>query len=128
MIKKELPSGAKLEINLAPFADANALYKAAAKELKSIKVSPEMDVFDANFIKDIGCSLICSDEITNAVMVCVKRCTYNGLKIDSDTFESEEARGDYTSVLLEVAKENLIPFLKGLYVQYQAISKGMKKP
>ncbi len=113
-----LPSGAKLEITLAPFADAHALQKAMAKELINIKLTGSTDIGDTNLIKDVICSAIASDKIENAINVCMKRCTYNGVKITPDTFEPEEARGDYYQVCSEVAQENILPFTKSLYAQF----------
>lgn len=119
----EMPSGAKLEITLAPFSDANVLYKKIARELKTVKVNAGMDIenMDVNFIKDLMLTAIGSDEIEDAIKTCMKRCTYKGVKIDKDTFEPEEARGDYFQVCFEIAKENLLPFLKGLFAQLKDI-------
>lgn len=114
MKKITLPSGAKLEIDLAPFADANALNKAVAKELKGMKFDPELNLTDPVFIKDLACTAFSSDEIMNALEVCFRRCTYNGLKIDASTFEAEDARQDYFIVCREVLIEQIRPFAKGL--------------
>ena len=120
MKKITLPSGAKLEIDLAPFADSNALNKAVAKELKSMKFDPELNLADPVFIKDLACTAFSSDEIMDALEVCFKRCTYNGLKIDSTTFEPEEARQDYFVVCREVLIEQIRPFAKGLLSLFSA--------
>ena len=50
------------------------------------------------------------------------RCLYNGSKIDNDTFEAAEARQDYIKVCAEVAKENVAPFVKSLFADYQTLS------
>lgn len=115
-----MPSGAILEINLAPFADANALNKAVAKELLKIKIDKDLELEDPNFIKDLVCTAISSDEIMGALWSCFKRCTYNNLKINQDSFESEEARGDYFNVCKEVLIGNLAPFGKSLLSQFGA--------
>lgn len=120
-MKKELPSGAVLEITLAPFADANKLFKIVGKEFKQIGIKPDQELLDANFLKDCFCTLISSDEVIAAIMVCAKRCTYNGLKITEETFEPAEARGDYIVALTLIAQENVIPFMSGLYAQYKTI-------
>lgn len=122
----DLPSGAKLEIALAPFKDAHDLQKALAKEMKEVKIAGGMDITDENLIKDVICTALSSDKIIEAVFVCMKRCTYNGLKITLDTFESEEARGDYYVACMEVAKENILPFLKGLSPLYGDMFKKSK--
>ena len=117
MSKHTLPSGAILEITLAPFADANNLKKAIASEMKGLHLTSEMSLTDANFLKDAVFTAIASERILACVEQCFKRCTYNGLKINADTFEPAEARGDYDLICYEVVKENLLPFLKGLSAQ-----------
>jgi hypothetical protein len=126
MSKVILPSGAELEIQLAPFEDGRKLQKAVAKELKSIKVSADLDLMDANFMKDVLCSAIASDEIMDALELCFKRCTYNKLKVSKETWEPEEARGDYIQSSIEVLKANMLPFWKGLGLQLGDILKVNK--
>jgi hypothetical protein len=126
MSKKTLPSGAVLEINLAPFLDANSLNRAVAKELLKIKFDGELDLNDHNFIKDIICTAISSDDIMSALWNCFKRCTYNGVKMNQDTFENEDARGDYFTVCKEVLIENLRPFGKGLLSQFEGLNTETK--
>lgn len=118
MIKKTLPSGKILEIQLAPFSQASALNKAIAKELKGIKLDLTQDLGDPALIKDLVCVAISSEEIMMAAMECMKRCTYGGQRITSeDSFESEDARGDFYPCCKEVIMENVRPFLKGLLSQ-----------
>ena len=120
MKKITLPSGAKLEIDLAPFADANALNKAVAKELKGMKFDPELNLTDPVFIKDLACTAFSSDEIMNALEVCFRRCTYNGLRIDANTFEPEEARQDFFITCKEVLIEQLRPVAQALLSMFLA--------
>lgn len=115
-----LPSGAKLEITLAPFKDGRALYQAVAEELKGLKLDPNADV-DVNLFKDLFCVGIASKKIETALDVCMRRATYNGLKITDDTWESVEARGDYLTACMEIAAENIQPFMKPLFAQYADI-------
>lgn len=117
-----LPSGAELVIQLAPFADADRLNKAVAKELKALKIDAQMELEDPNFIKDLVCAAISSDEIMAALWVCFKRCTYNGQKISVDSFEPEEARGDYYPACREVLVGNCLPFFKSLLSQLKDAS------
>lgn len=119
MIKVDLPSGAKLEITISPFAQAKTLYQSVMEECKGIKLGSSSDLGD--LIKDLFCIGLSSKKIEAALMDCLKRVTYNGLKISDDTFEPEDARQDYIHVNYEVAKANLQPFMKNLYAQYRAI-------
>jgi hypothetical protein len=120
MREMKLPSGAVLKIKAAPWAEAKALYKAVLKEMREVEIKGKTDVLE--MYKNLFCTGFSSDEIDSCLSVCMKRCTYNDLKIDQDTFEKEEAREDYVTVCVEIAKENVLPFLKSLYAEFQRIS------
>jgi hypothetical protein len=122
--KVELPSGVTLEIELAPFADGQALYQAIAEELINVKIAGEGSV--ANAIKDGVCIALSSKKIQGALDQCFKRCLYKGMKVDKSTWEPREARGDYLLACKEVAEENLLPFGKALFAQYGALWEKVK--
>lgn len=123
MKEVKLPSGAILKITPSPFKEAKALYQAILKEAKGISISAGTDM--AALYKDLFCAAFSSPEIEKCLWDCFKRCTYNAgngdLRIAEDTFEPVAARDDYMSVCIEVAKENVIPFGKSLYAEYQRI-------
>jgi hypothetical protein len=119
----KLASGAVLEISISDFKTVNALIKALMKEAKNIKVDGgmELDIEKAiqqgqyNFLKDIVCSLIASDEVENLIFQCFERCLYNKKKVNQGLFDVDyEARGDYFEMAWEVGKFNVAPFTKGL--------------
>lgn len=117
MREYECPTGAKLTINQSPFADAKALWQALMGELKDVEISAQ--------------SLLClgftSHAVEKALEKCLARCTYDGttgadLKIDKDSFEPIKCRDDYVQVCIEVAMENVSPFMKSLYAAYRVYS------
>lgn len=116
----KLPSGAVLKITLAPFSDSKALYQAILEELKQIQM---FGVDMTNVFKDIACVAFSSKKIELCLETCFKRCTYDfgkgDFKIDSQTFESAENRGDYVAACTAVIEENIMPFMKSLYVEFQ---------
>jgi hypothetical protein len=118
-----LPSGAVLKINVAPFADAKALYQAVLEEFKSVHVDSKTDM--SSVFKDFACSGFSSKKVEACLWECFKRCQYNrgngDLKIDKDTFEPVEAREDYVTVCMAVAKENILPFMKSLYAEFHPL-------
>lgn len=120
-----LPSGRKLEITMGSFVESKALYTAAMEELKGIKLDPNAEV-DVNLYKDMFCAALSSRKIEQAMDALLKRCTYDGLRIVADTFEPEEARGDYLEVMFYVAEENIKPFTKNLYAKFGAILPKLK--
>ena len=113
MIEKKLPSGATLKIGLPPFAEARELFQAVMEELKSLKIDALTNI-DVNFFKDIFCVGFSSKRIEVSLNKCLRRCTYNDLKIDESTFEPIESREDYLIVLFEVIQETISPFTKNL--------------
>lgn len=115
--EKKLPSGATLKFNLAPFADAKDLYQVVAAEIKDVPFKKEMDTIEV--YKSLALIALSSKKIEEAIWKCLERARYNEVKVNKNTFESEEARQDYLEVLLEVAKENIAPFMKSLYAEYQ---------
>lgn len=113
------PSGAILKMGVIPFEDANRLKKVLAREIKGIKITSLQEIVEV--CKNYLCAGISSDEVENCLWDCFKRCTYNNLKIDKQTFESVEARYDFTDIQLAVAEECLLPFGKSLSVALQRL-------
>ena len=126
-LKKSLPSGAVLEVTLAPFQEGHALFKAVARELEAVplavgvKVKNLKELFEAgvsdeilNTLKNVAARLIASDLVEQALWPCMSRATYNQNKIRPDVFEDEKARGDFLIVAKEVLVYNLGPFSSSL--------------
>jgi hypothetical protein len=116
-----LPSGAKLNVALAPFADSKALYQALLEEAKGVKMDPQAEV-DVNLFKDLFCAGLSSKKIEAAAMECAKRSIYNGEKLTLECFEPENARQDFYPMLFEVTKENVSPFTNDLYAKFKLFS------
>lgn len=117
--KVSLPSGAELEITLAPFMEGERLFTATAECLKSVKIDGKTDVKDLtsniNSLKDAFLSCLTSQAMKDAILACLKRCTYNRQRITSwDVFDGMNARQDYLAVCWEVVKFNLTPFTRSL--------------
>lgn len=122
MKEVKLPSGNILKIHVADFHVSRELYKAVLKEGKALKLNPKDNV-DVNFFKDLFCSMLSSDEIEKRLWDCMKKSLINNLPITEQTFEPVEMRGDYLQVMIEVARENVMPFMKDLYAQYAPLFK-----
>lgn len=128
--KVSLPSGAVLEMTLAPFLEGEKLFSATAECLKSVKADGlNTEDITASFdsLKNAVLACITSKDLKEALLVCLKRCTYNGQRITSwDIFEDINAREDYLSVCWEVVKFNLTPFTKNLFSKF-SMSLGVAK-
>ena len=116
-----LPSGAVLKIGKIPFDAANNLKKAVVGIIQGISFEKGREALD--LYKEHLCGLFSNEEVEAKLWICMERCTYNSgngdLKITKATFESEEARGDFTEVQMEVGLACLTPFGKGLYALLQ---------
>lgn len=112
-----LPSGATLVVASAPFPKSKALAQAVATELRGVSIkSSETDTGEA--LKDFLCTAFASPAVERALAPCLLRCTYDSQKITDETFEPDEARGDYVTVCMEVVKHNVGPFGKSLYAAW----------
>lgn len=117
----KLPSGAVLKITLSPFAISKNLFEAVTEEIKLLKLDPQAEL-DFDLCKNLFCTGFSSKKIDAALQECMKRATYNGVKLTEDTFEPEDARQDYVTVCLEVALLNLRPFTKNLFAELSRIA------
>lgn len=128
MKEVNLPSGAILKITPSPFSIAKALFQALLKEIRDVEVSSKSDI--ASLYKDLFCIGFSAPEVEKCLWECLKRCTYNSgsgdLRIDEQTFEPLERRDDYLMVCMEVGKENLLPFMKSLYAEFQRTIETMQ--
>lgn len=120
--KVSLPSGAELEITLAPFMEGERLFASMAECLKGVKLDGNANmqdvVGDLNGLKDMFLSCLTSHSLKEAILACLKRCTYNKQRITSwDIFDDIKAREDYLPVCWEVCKFNLAPFTRNLFAK-----------
>ena len=128
--KVSLPSGAELEMTLAPFLEGEKLFSATAECLKTVKVdglNTEDLTTSFESLKNAVLSCVTSKELKDSLLACLKRCTYNGQRITSwDIFEDIKAREDYLSVCWEVVKFNLTPFTKNLFSKFSMSLGGIE--
>ena len=119
----QLPSGSTLKIGQIPFADAKALYQSCMEELRTVEV--KSDTMAIDLYKNLFCVGFSSKRVERALWECLKRCTYNGHKIEEKTWEAVEARQDYWKVCMEVGEEVITPFAKSLSVEFGRFFEAM---
>jgi hypothetical protein len=119
-MKIDLPTGAVLDITLLPYEQAWDISQRITKVLETIDIDiKSIDFKNPTYSDVIGFkgplfNILSSKEVLEAAKICLTRCTYNGLKIDSMTFESKESRKNFLPVMYHVLKENISPFFEGL--------------
>jgi len=132
----DLPSGAKLYVSVASFAQIKALHDAVFMELRGKGIG-SLDVVSIqktmlgssdqglNVLADKFLGLASSKEVEAAVFSCAEKAVYrpDGTEASSvgvtkaifdDPKTRDRAREDYYSITLNVAQVNLKPFLKAL--------------
>lgn len=114
-----------MEVGLAPFGQTKVLFQAVLEEMKSVRIESATEM-DVSFFKDLFCFGFSSKKIEQAMAPIMLRSLYNGLKITDETFEPAEAREDYLTVCLEVATENLQPFMKTLTQKFSTAQASLK--
>jgi len=124
MPEVKLPSGAILKLGHTPFEESLALNEAILKELKGLSFTTKTEM--GSLYKDLVCIGFSSELIKSALWKCFSRCTYNDIKITPDSFESIDAREDYTTVAMEVTKHNVLPFVKAHSVEFSQILEALK--
>ncbi len=121
-----LPSGASLDISTSSLEICENLLESVLEELKAVQLHLSSEV-DIDMFKNLFCAAFSSKKVKLCLKECMKKVAYNGRKVDKDTFDPDEARGDYLLACFEVAKENLLPFMKPLAQQYSLILEKLKK-
>lgn len=127
MSKHTLPSGAVLEVTILPFEDAWQV----SQDLLVLAGSLDIDVKGMNLddikaadvldFKTPLCKVLSSQSAMSAAWKCFARCTYNGLRVDKQTFEKPEARGDFLIAAFFALADNVRPFFGSLVSFFQAV-------
>ena len=125
-IKVNLPSGKILDITIMPFEIAWEISQNVTKELGKLNLNPDalklfnkpkgsdIEIEELFSLKDPLCAILSNSVFIDCAKTCFMKCTYNSLRIDQDTWESEEARADFILVVYYVLVNNLSPFFKHL--------------
>lgn len=122
----KLPSGKEMKIQIAPWETGRDLYQTVLSEAKSLEFKSVTEL-DESFILRIGMLALSSKPIEKAIWTCMDKVLIDNERVTKDYFEPEENRDDYFTVLMEVGKANIKPFMKSLYAQYAPLLEMLKK-
>jgi hypothetical protein len=117
MKEVKLKSGVVLGLGDTPFQVSKDLFQAFLRCMDGVDVQSK-DQFDFA----LTAAFLSNPEVERCLWECMKRCLYNGVKINPDTFEPVTAREDFNEVCLEVGMENISPFTKGLFAGLKRLS------
>ena len=118
----ELPSGSKLDVTPLDFGEAFAVFQQVAKiigllelDLAGIDVGKDFLAQDLVKFKRPLAQVLSNHELEKAGKQCLKKCTYNGLKVTDSTWNDIDARKDYLFAMFFALKDNCGPFLEGAF-------------
>jgi len=118
--KITLPSGALLDITLMPYEQAWEICQIVTRFFEGVKLDigkidiKELLAADITKISGTVCQILSSKELVEAGRRCFVRCTIDGVKIASDTFEKKESRADFIPTIFYALRENISPFFANL--------------
>lgn len=108
-------TGAKVVLNPCSLVDAFKLKSAIQKSLLANNLNLAKVLNED--VTQLFMALDSSEEVFNCMFDCLKKSTYNGVKITYETFEQEDARQDMYEVFFQCLKVNIYPFFKPLLSQ-----------
>lgn len=109
-----LPTGSKLSVSEASYADANALLKALLRSAKGIPLAQDVLSMDVTVLKDAFIEASTSEDVDRAIFKCAERAVYENARVTRDLFDDpklkDKARADYFLILWHVIEVNCGPF------------------
>lgn len=126
MLKFQLKSGKKLEIDIAPIETGLNLYRAILVECKGanldLSVANEDTIMDLLLKNKEACLNILSSELVlEAIKDCCSKVVYDKQRFNMSLFEKMENRKDFIPVMMIVAMENIRPFFDEPHIILDAL-------
>lgn len=126
MLKFQLKSGKKLEIDIAPIETGLNLYRTILIECKGanldLSVANEDTIMDLLLKNKEACLNILSSELVlEAIKDCCSKVVYDKQRFNMSLFEKMENRKDFIPVMMIVAMENIRPFFDEPHIILDAL-------
>ena len=126
MLKFQLKSGKKLEIDIAPIEVGLSLYRAILIECKGanldLSVAEEDTIMTMLFKNKEAClNVLSSETVLEAVKDCCAKVVYDKQRFSMELFENLDNRKDFISVMMIVAMENIRPFFDEPHIILDAL-------
>ena len=126
MLKFQLKSGKKLEIDIAPIETGLNLYRAILIECKhadlDLSVASEDTIMDLLLKNKEAClNILSSESVLDAVKDCCAKVVYDKQRFNMNLFEKIENRKDFIPTMMIVAMENIRPFFDEPHIILDAL-------
>lgn len=126
MLKFQLKSGKKLEIDIAPIETGLNLYRAILIECKGanldLSVANEDTIMDLLLKNKEAClNILSSESVLEAIKDCCSKVVYDKQRFNMNLFEKVENRKDFIPVMMIVAMENIRPFFDEPHIILDAL-------
>jgi len=126
MLKFQLKSGRKLELDIAPIDLGLNLYRSILIECKGagldLTIAEEdtiLSVLMKN--KEAVLNVLSSENVLEAVKDCCQKVVYDKQRFSMELFNKVENRKDFFSVMMLVALENIRPFFDEPHIILDAL-------
>lgn len=126
MLKFQLKSGKKLELDIAPIEAGLSLYRAILVECKGANL--DLSVAEEDTImtmllknKEACLNVLSSESVLEAIKDCCAKVVYDKQRFNMDLFEKVENRKDFIPVMMIVAMENIRPFFEEPHIILNAL-------
>lgn len=126
MLKFQLKSGKKLELDIAPIDLGLNLYRSILIECKGagldLTIAEEdtiLSVLMKN--KEAVLNVLSSENVLEAVKDCCQKVVYDKQRFSMELFNKVENRKDFFSVMMLVALENIRPFFDEPHIILDAL-------
>ena len=126
MLKFQLKSGKKLEIDIAPIETGLNLYRAILNECKhanlDLSIAEEDTIMDMLLKNKEAClNILSSESVMETVKDCCTKVVYDKQRFSMELFEKVENRKDFIPTMMIVAMENIRPFFDEPHIILDAL-------
>lgn len=126
MLKFQLKSGKKLEVDIAPIETGLTLYRAILTQCKNANLDLSVaddDTVMTMLLKNIEACLnvLSSEEVLEAVKDCCAKVVYDKQRFNMELFNKIENRKDFIPIMMIVAMENIRPFFAEPHIILDAL-------
>lgn len=126
MLKFQLKSGKKLEVDIAPIETGLTLYRAILTQCKNANLDLSIANDDTIMTmllknKEACLNVLSSEEVLEAVKDCCAKVVYDKQRFNMELFNKIENRKDFIPIMMIVAMENIRPFFAEPHIILDAL-------